>query len=139
VRARAELAARADDPDVQPEPACPATCRSSNLFDDVRDGVYMEANRSWSIDDRRLNFQFGCADRLGDQERQTRPDAQESDLRRRDAGVLEFVRRDRRRGSWFEWGTPNCGKGEPMQTGRTTQAAAPARFRNVAVGVGYGR
>ena len=56
-----------------------------HLFDDVRDGVYMETNRSWSIDDRRLNFQFGCADRLGDQERQARPDAQESDLRRRDA------------------------------------------------------
>ena len=30
------------------------------LFDDVRDGIYMESNRSWSIDDRRLNFQFGC-------------------------------------------------------------------------------
>ncbi|MBV9270519.1 MAG: TldD/PmbA family protein, partial [Candidatus Eremiobacteraeota bacterium] len=31
-----------------------------NLFDDVKDGIYMESNRSWSIDDRRLNFQFGC-------------------------------------------------------------------------------
>jgi TldD protein len=31
-----------------------------HLFDDVRDGIYMESNRSWSIDDRRLNFQFGC-------------------------------------------------------------------------------
>ena len=30
------------------------------LFDDVNDGIYMEGNRSWSIDDRRLNFQFGC-------------------------------------------------------------------------------
>ena len=35
------------------------------------------------------------------------------------------------------YGTPFCGKGEPMQTGRTTQATAPARFRNVTVGVGY--
>ena len=42
---------------------------------------------------------------------------------------------DDARGS--QWGTPNCGKGEPMQTGRTAQCAAPARFRNVAVGVGY--
>jgi TldD protein len=40
--------------------------------------------------------------------------------------------------SWNAWGTPNCGKGEPMQTGRTAQCAAPARFRNVRVGVGYG-
>ena len=40
--------------------------------------------------------------------------------------------------SWVPWGTPNCGKGEPMQTGRTAQCAAPARFRGVRVGVGYG-
>ena len=39
--------------------------------------------------------------------------------------------------SWVAWGTPNCGKGEPMQTGRTAQCASPARFRNVQVGVGY--
>ena len=31
-----------------------------NLFDGVKDGIYMESNRSWSIDDHRLNFQFGC-------------------------------------------------------------------------------
>jgi PAS domain-containing protein len=24
------------------------------------DGIYMETNRSWSIDDKRYNFQFGC-------------------------------------------------------------------------------
>ena len=110
-----------------------------HLFDDVRSGVYMEANRSWSIDDRRLNFQFGC--QIG----------------------WEIINGKRGRivknptyggvtpvfwnacdaigdaASWFPWGTPNCGKGEPIQVGRTTQAAAPARFRNVAVGVGYGR
>ncbi|MFN2450488.1 MAG: TldD/PmbA family protein, partial [Candidatus Baltobacteraceae bacterium] len=30
------------------------------LFESVTDGIYMESNRSWSIDDHRLNFQFGC-------------------------------------------------------------------------------
>ena len=39
--------------------------------------------------------------------------------------------------SWRAWGTPNCGKGEPMQSGRTAQCASPARFRNVQVGIGY--
>ena len=30
-----------------------------DLLADVDDGIYMETNRSWSIDDKRLNFQFG--------------------------------------------------------------------------------
>src|SRR5581483_1422508 len=29
------------------------------LLDGIDDGVYMETNRSWSIDDKRLSFQFG--------------------------------------------------------------------------------
>ena len=40
------------------------------------------------------------------------------------------------RDEWSVWGTPNCGKGEPMQVMRTGHGAAPARFRNVQVGVG---
>ena len=40
--------------------------------------------------------------------------------------------------SWVAWGTPNCGKGEPLQTARSCQGASPTRFRNVQVGVGYG-
>jgi hypothetical protein len=33
------------------------------------------------------------------------------------------------------WGTASCGKGEPEQNGRTTQACSFARFRGVTVGV----
>ncbi len=107
------------------------------LFGDIDRGVYMEANRSWSIDDRRLNFQFGCQIgweiRNGKRGRMLKNPTY--------AGVTpQFWNSCDAVGdqaSWFAWGTPNCGKGEPMQTGRTTQAAAPARFRNVTVGVGY--
>jgi TldD protein len=107
------------------------------LFTDIAHGVYMEANRSWSIDDRRLNFQFGCQIgweiRNGKRGRMLKNPTY--------AGVTpQFWNSCDAIGdaaSWFAWGTPNCGKGEPIQSGRTTQAAAPARFRNVAVGVGY--
>lgn len=110
-----------------------------NLFDDVRDGVYMESNRSWSIDDRRLNFQFGTQIgweiKNGKRGRMLKNPTY--------GGVTPQFWNScdaiADRASWFEWGTPNCGKGEPMQVGRTTQAAAPARFRNVEIGVGYGR
>lgn len=109
-----------------------------HLFDDVADGIYMESNRSWSIDDRRLNFQFGCEIgweiKNGVRGRMLKNPTY--------AGMTPAfwnacdVVADAN--SWFAWGTPNCGKGEPMQVGRTTQAAAPARFRRISVGVGYG-
>ncbi len=60
LRARAKLAARADDSHVQSQCCCQATVPFEALFDDVDHGIYMESNRSWSIDDHRLNFQFGC-------------------------------------------------------------------------------
>ncbi len=75
--------------------------------------------------------------RVGSEERQARTHAQEPDLRRHDAAFWNSCDAVADEASWFAWGTPNCGKGEPMQTGRTTQASAPARFRNVSVGVGY--
>ena len=109
-----------------------------HLFDDVRDGIYMESNRSWSIDDHRLNFQFGCeiAWEIKNGKRgrllknPTYGGITPAFWNSCDA-VADAA-------SWVAWGTPNCGKGEPMQSGRTTQAASPARFRGVRVGVGYG-
>jgi TldD protein len=108
-----------------------------HLFDDVADGIYMESNRSWSIDDRRLNFQFGC-----EMAWEIKNGKRGRLLKNPTYGGVtpQFWNSCDAIGdpkSWFPWGTPNCGKGEPMQTGRTTQAAAPARFRNVEVGVGY--
>jgi TldD protein len=107
------------------------------LFDDVRDGLYMESNRSWSIDDRRLNFQFGC--QVGYEIK----NGKRGRLLKNPtyAGMTPAFWNScdaiADANSWNAWGTPNCGKGEPMQTGRTTQACSPARFRGVTVGVGY--
>ncbi len=109
-----------------------------NLFDDVKDGIYMESNRSWSIDDRRLNFQFGCE--IGWEVKNGKRGRMLKNPTYAGMTPAFWNACDAigDRFSWFPWGTPNCGKGEPMQIGRTTQAAAPARFRNIAVGVGYG-
>ena len=59
-RARRRLGPAADGADDQRRPGARpahARARSSPSTDD---GVFMENNRSWSIDDKRLNFQFGC-------------------------------------------------------------------------------
>ena len=116
----------------------PGDVPAENLMDDIKRGVYMESNRSWSIDDKRLNFQFGC--QIGYEIK----DGKRGKLLKNPtyAGMTpNFWRSCDAIGdakSWIAWGTPNCGKGEPLQTARSCQAASPSRFRNVQVGVGYG-
>jgi len=107
------------------------------LFDGVKHGVYMESNRSWSIDDHRLNFQFGCQigwEVVNGKRGRLVKNPTYAGVTPQFWGSCDAIADER---SWVAWGTPNCGKGEPMQTGRTAQAASPARFRNVRVGVGY--
>ncbi len=107
------------------------------LFEDIADGVYMESNRSWSIDDHRLNFQFGCEigwEIKGGKRGRMVKNPTYAGVTPQFWNACDAVADER---SWVAWGTPNCGKGEPLQVGRTAQAASPARFRNVKVGVGY--
>jgi TldD protein len=98
-------------------------------------GVFLDTNRSWSIDSRRLHFQFAteAAWEIVDGER--------GRLLRNPtyAGVTpEFWSRLDAVCSpseWRLWGLLNCGKGEPGQVARVSHGAAPARFRDVQVGV----
>ncbi len=99
------------------------------------DGIYMAFNRSWSIDDRRLNFQFGTE--LAYEIKNGKRGALLKNATY--TGITpEFWRSCdaiANRDEWVVWGTPNCGKGQPSQTMHTGHGAAPARFRNVRVGV----
>jgi TldD protein len=105
------------------------------MIEDTQDGIYMETNRSWSIDDRRLNFQFGTElareiknGKLGDLVR----NATYTGMTPQFWGNCDaVVNRD----GWVVWGTPNCGKGQPEQVAHTGHGASAARFRNVRVGV----
>ena len=107
----------------------------ADIIGDTKDGVFMATNRSWSIDDRRMNFQFGC----------------EIAWRIHDGKLTQMYRNPNYTGitpefwgrcdavggreDWTLWGTPNCGKGQPTQTARVGHGCAPARFRDVQVGV----
>ena len=107
----------------------------ADLIGDTKDGVFMATNTSWSIDDHRVNFQFGC----------------EIAWRIKDGRLAEMYRNPNYTGittefwgscdavggreDWTLWGTPNCGKGQPGQTARVGHGAAPARFRGVQLGV----
>jgi TldD protein len=107
------------------------------LIASTGDGIYMETNRSWSIDDRRYNFQFGT----------------EIGWEIKSGKITRLLKNPTYAGittefwnscdaicgpeSWVLWGTPNCGKGQPVQTMGTGHGASPARFRKVQVGVAY--
>jgi TldD protein len=106
-----------------------------DLLADVDDGVYMETNRSWSIDDKRLNFQFGTQIaweiRGGKLGRMLR-DATYTGITPVFWGSLDAVAG---RDAWRLFGLTNCGKGQPGQSAHVSHGAAPARFRNVQIGV----
>ncbi len=100
-------------------------------------GVYMETNRSWSIDDKRYNFQFGCE--VGWEIKNGRKvrmlkNPSYSGITTEFWNSLDAICS---REYWTLWGTPNCGKGQPQQTMGTGHGASPARFRNIKIGTAY--
>jgi TldD protein len=106
-----------------------------DLLTDVDDGIYMETNRSWSIDDKRLNFQFGTQvawEIKGGKRGRMLRDATYTGITPEFWGSLDAIAG---RDSWQLYGLTNCGKGQPGQVAHVSHGAAPARFRNVQVGV----
>ena len=106
-----------------------------DLISGVDDGIFLQTTASWSIDDTRENFQFGC----------------EYGREIKGGKIGKIIKNPTYAGNtvafwnscdgigkkslWRVWGTPNCGKGQPGQNGRVGQGTSPARFRNIQVGV----
>ena len=113
----------------------PGDWELDEIIEDTKDGLFMMDVKCWSIDDHRLNFQFGQ-----EQAYEIR-DGQLGQVYKNPtyAGITyEFWRScDAIAGEedWHIWGVPGCGKGEPMQVAHVGHGVAPARFRNVQVGV----
>ena len=103
---------------------------------DTDDGLYLSTNRSWSIDDRRLNFQFATEvayEIKGGRKGRLFKNPTYTGI------TYEFWRACDAIGdasSYVMLGTPNCGKGEPGQVGHVGHGTSGARFRDVQVGVG---
>ena len=113
----------------------PGSWKFDDMITDTEDGVFMSTNKSWSIDDKRLNFQFGC-----------------EFARKIEKGKLTKVYKNPTYAgitpqfwnncdaiadsdSWRMRGTPNCGKGEPGQTMFVGHGTAPTRFRKLQIGI----
>ncbi len=111
----------------------PGDTSFADMIADIEHGVYMESNRSWSIDDYRNKFQFGCEyARLIENGRLTKT------LRNPNyRGVTNPFWRSLKavgdRSTTGIYGTPYCGKGEPNQAIRVGHASPVCRFENVEV------
>jgi TldD protein len=106
-----------------------------DLIADTDEGIYMITNKSWSIDDKRLNFQFGTElayeiknGKLGQMYKNATYTGITPQFWANCDAICDADH-------WVVWGTPNCGKGQPGQIAHTGHGAAPARFRNVQVGL----
>jgi TldD protein len=107
------------------------------LIADTDHGVYMETNKSWSIDDKRYNFQFSCEIgweiKNGKRTRMLKNPSYSGITTEFWNSMDAICSRDQ----WTLWGTPNCGKGQPQQVMGTGHGASPARFRKIKVGSAY--
>jgi TldD protein len=114
----------------------PGNWTLDDLIADTDDGLYLETNKSWSIDDKRINFQFATEaaweiknGRRGRLYRSPNYTGITPEFWNSCDAICD-------ENHWTVWGTPNCGKGEPMQVAHVAHGASPGRFRNVQVGVG---
>ncbi|MBI2884932.1 MAG: TldD/PmbA family protein [Candidatus Omnitrophica bacterium] len=112
----------------------PGEATVEELLRDVRRGYLLSTNKSWSIDDKRLNFQFTTE--IG------------REIINGHMGALianplytgitpQFWGRCTglsNKASWQLWGVPNCAKGEPMQLMHVGHGAPYARFDGVWIG-----
>ena len=111
----------------------PKTCSLHDLFANVKRGIYIVGNGSWSIDQQRHNFQFGGQlfyeiknGKLGGMLRDVAYQGSTVEFWNSLAGIGD-------KSTYFLGGAPNCGKGQPEQTAPVSHGAVPALFRQITV------
>lgn len=114
----------------------PGSYELDELIAEVDYGLYLDTNRSWSIDDRRLNFQFSCEIAYEIEDGSFTGKIFKNPVYtgitprfwKSCAGVAG-------EDHWQMYGLPNCGKGQPGQRARVGHGSAPALFKDIEVGV----
>jgi TldD protein len=112
----------------------PGDWKSHEIIEDTQHGVLMHTNKSWSIDDKRLNFQFGTEIgwkiKNGSTEKIVKNPTY-TGMTPQLWGSCDAVSQD----DWTMCGTPNCGKGVPGQIMYVGHGCSTARFRDTGIGV----
>jgi predicted Zn-dependent protease len=96
-------------------------------------GVLMRTNSSWSIDDSRNKFQFGCEYGRMIRGGKLAEVVKRPNYRGISSGFWRSLAMVGNPGTYEVMGTPYCGKGEPNQVIRVGHAAPPCKFTGVSV------
>jgi predicted Zn-dependent protease len=111
----------------------PGDSTLAEMIGQVDFGVFMRTNRSWSIDDSRNKFQFGCEyAELIENGKLTRP-VKNPNYRGISATFWRNLRAVGKKETVGVFGTPYCGKGEPNQVIRVGHASPACLFDDVDV------
>jgi len=112
----------------------PGNLELDKLIGDIKEGLYLDHNKSWSIDDKRINFQFSTEiareikkGKLGKIYKNAVYQGITPEFWKSCDGISSEK-------YWHVWGVPNCGKGQPDQVMHVAHGTSPARFRKVKVG-----
>ncbi|HEY9648515.1 MAG TPA: TldD/PmbA family protein, partial [Chroococcidiopsis sp.] len=104
-----------------------------DIIRDIEHGVYMEANRSWSIDDQRYKFQFGCEYAKLIENGKITKTLRNPNYRGTTPEFWHSLVRVGAPATWQMYGTPYCGKGEPNQAIRVGHGSPICAFDQVEV------
>ena len=111
----------------------PGDATFDEIISSVEKGVYVESNRSWSIDDYRNKFQFGCEyGKLIENGKLTKT-VKNPNYRAISTPFWNSLKMVGNNDTIGIYGTPNCGKGEPNQVIRVGHASPVCLFSNVQV------
>ncbi|NHJ47398.1 MAG: TldD/PmbA family protein [Asgard group archaeon] len=112
----------------------PGDWKRDELIADTKKGILMSTNKSWSIDDKRLNFQFGTEIAwliINGEISEIIKNPTYTAITPEFWGGMDAHSKD----DWKLWGTPNCGKGQPGQVMYVGHGCGTARFNNIRIGV----
>ena len=111
----------------------PGDSSFDDMVSSVERGIYVETNRSWSIDDYRNKFQFGMEyGKLIENGKLTKT-VRNPNYRGVTTPFWNKLKMVGNQSTFEVFGTPNCGKGEPNQVIRVGHATPACLFENIEV------
>lgn len=111
----------------------PGDATLDSMIASVERGIWMQTNASWSIDDSRNKFQFGCEWARLIEDGRLGPLVRNPNYRGTSATFWRSLAAVGDRATMQVLGTPYCGKGEPGQIVRVGHASPACLFRSVEV------
>lgn len=116
----------------------PGNSSFEEMISRIEDGIYMQTNKSWSIDDYRNKFQFGCEYARRIQNGRLGAVLKNPNYRGISVPFWKSLRAVGNKDTYKISGSPYCGKGEPNQVIRVGHAVPTCWFEKIDVFGGAG-